>query len=245
MRNHLFLSKQDERINKQLKNKQMITAAQKKKILQVLNVFETGTKEGKYDALVTYPDGKNGTRQITYGRSQTTEQGNLKALIEKYIANQGIFANDFKIYVSKIGKIPLVDDTNFKSLLRKSARQDIMMRHTQDEFFDILYYQPALHFFEKNKFTQALSLLVIYDSYIHSGGVPAFLRERFPANVPLNGGIEQDWIMQYVHTRHQWLTNHPKKLLNKTNYRTTCFLQQLESSNWDLSKPIDAHGILI
>lgn len=223
----------------------MITAVQKKKILQVLNVFETGTKDGKYDTLVTYPDGKNGSRQITYGRSQTTEQGNLKFLIEKYIANAGVFANDFKPYVSKIGKTPLVDDANFKAILKKSAKLDNIMRQTQDAFFEVLYYQPTLHFFEKNKFTQALSLLVIYDSYIHSGSVPPFLRERFPANVPLNGGVEKDWIQQYVNTRHHWLTNHSKKLLRKTNYRTACFLEQITNVNWDLSKPIDANGVIV
>ena len=54
----------------------MITPPQKSKIEAVINVFETGKKEGKYDALVVYRDGRGGSRQITYGRSQTTEQGN-------------------------------------------------------------------------------------------------------------------------------------------------------------------------
>ncbi|MCW3162444.1 chitosanase [Chryseobacterium oryctis] len=223
----------------------MITQLQKNKILQVINVFETGSKEGKYDTLVTYPDGKNGTRQITYGRSQTTEQGNLKALIEKYIANKGLFANDFKSYVSKIGKVALVDDADFKKLLKRSAKEDIIMRTTQDEFFDVLYYQPALHFFEKNLFTQALSMLVIYDSYIHSGSIPSFLRERFPENVPLNGGDEKKWIKQYVDTRHKWLINHSKKLLQKTAYRTKCLSEQISNNNWDLSKPINANGTMV
>jgi len=223
----------------------MITSSQKSKIIQIINVFETGTREGKYDLIATYPDGKNGSRQITYGRSQTTEQGNLKALLEKYISNKGIFAGEFKIYLPKIGKIPLVDDTVFKNLLKKAAKQDPVMRKSQDDFFEVLYYQPALHFFEKNKFTQALSLLVIYDSYIHSGSVPAFIREKFAENVPLNGGDEKKWIKKYTEARHSWLTNHSKQLLRKTNYRTKCFLEQIANNNWDLSKPTDANGTAV
>lgn len=223
----------------------MITSQQKTKILQVINVFETGTKEGKYDTLVIYADGKNGSRQITYGRSQTTEQGNLKALIQMYISQDGIFASQLKVFVNKIGQESLVDNTAFKNLLRKSAREDVIMRTCQDDFFDILYYKPAFQFFQSNHFTTALSLLVIYDSFIHSGGVPSFLRERFPEKIPVNGGEEKKWITQYVNTRHLWLANHSKKILQKTIYRTECFKNQISTNNWDLSKEIIANKVKI
>lgn len=36
----------------------MITPNQKLKITQAINVFETGSKNGKYDTLVVYKDGK-------------------------------------------------------------------------------------------------------------------------------------------------------------------------------------------
>ncbi|WP_395053203.1 chitosanase [Flavobacterium sp.] len=223
----------------------MITATQKSKILQVVNVFETGTKQGKYDMLVIYADGSNNSRQITYGRSQTTEQGNLKALLQLYIVKNGKFAVQFQPFIKDICKKSLVDNVAFKNLLRQSARQDVIMQQSQDEFFDKLYYQPAQHFFEKNLFKNALSMLVIYDNYIHSGSIPAFLRERFPENIPLNGGDEKKWIKQYVDTRHNWLANHSRKILQKTIYRTNCFKNLIASSNWDLSKVIDANGTLI
>lgn len=223
----------------------MITNKQKTKILQVINVFETGSKDGKYDTLVIYADGKNGSRQITYGRSQTTEQGNLKALIQMYITRNGIFATQLKVFVNKIGQESLVDNTAFKNLLRRSAREDIIMRTCQDDFFDILYYKPAFQFFQSNRFTTALSLLVIYDSFIHSGGVPSFLRERFAEKIPVNGGDEKKWITQYVNTRHLWLANHSRKILRNTIYRTECFKNQIANNNWDLSKEIIANGIKI
>lgn len=68
-----------------------IANTQKDKILKVLNVFETGSTEGKYDNISIYKDGTvNGQKvyQITYGRSQTTEYGNLKRLIELYISRK-------------------------------------------------------------------------------------------------------------------------------------------------------------
>lgn len=226
-----------------------ITSIQKQKIIQVLNVFETGSKEGKYDNISVYKDGTvNGQKvyQITYGRSQTTEFGNLKRLIELYITRNGKFANDFKPFVSKIGKSPsLRTNNNFRTLLKRSAKEDIIMRNTQDEFFEMYYYQPAYNWFVGQKFKDALSLLVIYDSFIHSGGMPIFLRQRFAERTPFNGGNEQKYIKQYVEVRHDWLKNHSNKILQKTIYRTQCFKNQINATNWDLSKQINANGIII
>ena len=224
-----------------------ISSAQKSKILRVINVFETGSQEGKYDSISIYKDGTvNGNKvyQITYGRSQTTEFGNLKRMIELYINRQGLYATVLKKYVSKIGKWPsLKDDSTFKSLLKEAARQDPIMRSTQDEFFDMYYYQPAYDWFIGQGFQMALSLLVIYDSFIHSGKVPDFLRKLFKERTPFNGGNEKVWIKQYVDTRHNWLKNHSNSLLQKTIYRTQCFKNQINSNNWELSQTVVANGV--
>ncbi|WP_159471143.1 chitosanase [Dyadobacter sp. 3J3] len=220
-------------------------ADKKKKIQQIINAFETGTAAGKYDALVIFSDGKNNTRQITFGRSQTTEQGNLKTLIDMYIVRKGKFAKDFAPFTHQIGTVPLVDNTQFKTLLRKSAREDIIMREAQDEFFDILYYTPALAFYTGLKLTQQLSLLVVFDSFIHSGSVLPFLRERFTALPPSRGGDEKTWISDYVKARHAWLATNKKVILQKTVYRTQCFLDQIKNNNWLLDKPVNANGIMI
>jgi chitosanase len=104
-------------------------------------------------------DGKKKTRQITYGRSQTTEQGNLKKLLQQYIRNSGAFSAQVVPYVERLGKVPLADDGPFKNLLIQAAREDPIMRITQDEFFDAEYYARALRFFEQNQFMLPLSLL--------------------------------------------------------------------------------------
>lgn len=222
----------------------MITESNKKLIERVINVFETGTPEGKYSQVTILADGKNGTRQITYGRSQTTEQGNLAKLIEMYIRNEGIFAESFSRYTDKIGKQPLVDNKTFKDLLRTAAKEDEIMRTTQDEFFDLAYYKPAYEFFEKNGFTLPLSLLVIYDSYIHSGRVPQTLRQKFGEYPPAKGGDEKKWITSYVDIRHQWLKYHSNPILQRTIYRTKCFKDQIAVDNWALDKlPLIANGV--
>jgi len=223
----------------------MITDQQKKKIIQVVNVMETGTPEGRYDQVTILADGKNGTKQITYGRSQATEHGNLKNIIQRYVNSGGKFAGEFSPFLPLIGKKPLVNDTTFKQLLKTSAKEDPLMREAQDETFEVLYYAPAMHFFDQEKFTLPLSMLVIYDSYIHSGSIPAFLRSRFPEATPLRGGDEKEWIAEYLRVRQHWLANHPKKVLHPTVYRTKAYLEAIRQDNWQLDKPLNAHGVIV
>lgn len=79
------------------------------------------------------------------------------------------------------------------------------MAKTQDAFFEKYYYSPALKWAKANGFVKPLSMLVIYDSFIHSGSIREFLLKRFAATVPINGGNEDSWIRQYVDTRREWL----------------------------------------
>jgi len=219
----------------------------KKTLIQkIVNVFESGSPEGKYDTLVIYADGVNNSHQITYGRSQTTEQSNLRALIDMYVESNGKYAADFIPYLEKIGVESLVDDENFKRLLKEAAQKDKKMCDTQDKFFDKYYWQPAVEWAKRNGFKLALSMLVIYDSFIHSGTIPMFLRKRFKEFVPASGGDEKKWIASYIDARHQWLKYHERPILRKTIYRTQVFINEVEQSNWNLDKlPIDAHGIKV
>jgi len=220
-----------------------LTEQQKRIIEHVVNVFETGSTEGDYGAIATFEDGPDGVRQVTYGRSQTTEYGNLKELLQMYVDNQGKFSGEFPSYIKQIGIMPLAYNKEFHALLKK-ASDDIIMQQVQDEFFDKRYFKPAIAWADKNGFTLPLSALVIYDSFIHSGQVLIFLRKRFQEMVPIAGGYEKTWIKQYVETRHKWLANHSNKILRGTIYRTQCFKQLINDGNWELSKlPIKAHGV--
>ena len=210
---------------------------------RVINVFETGTIKGKYGAISLYDDGPHGIRQVTYGRSQTTEYGNLRQLVDMYASSAGIYSNDLKPYVKLIGNAPLVDNEPFKDLLKRAGKEDPVMWATQDKFFDKVYYLPAQDWATANGFKLPLSMLVIYDSFIHSGTVLDFLRSRFAERTPAKGGDEKTWIQQYVDVRNQWLSNHSKSILRASAYRTRDLLREIKRGNWSFGfLPIVANG---
>lgn len=216
----------------------------KEKIQRILNVFETGKVDGDYGNVTIFADGPKGMRQITYGKSQTTEWGNLNKLIESYSKKNGKHSDFFKPYLPKIGKISLVNDQKLITELREAGR-DPVMKEAQDEFFDEVYWKPAFEFFKDNGFTHPLSMLVIYDSFIHSGGILSFLRSRFPAKPPAKGGNEKQWIEQYLNVRHSWLANHQNKILRKTIYRTRNMLQAVVRNDWNLDRVFFANGVSV
>ena len=95
-------------------------------------------------------------------------------------------------------------------------------------------------------FTLPMSMLVIYDSFIHSGSILPFLRKKFAEPVPAQGGDEKKWIGEYVKARHKWLAGHSKPILRKTIYRTNCYLGEIEGKNWHLTVlPIRMNGIAV
>lgn len=220
------------------------TPEQKRLCLRVLNAFETGQPDGDYAAWATLADGPHGMRQVTYGRSQTTEYSNLRELVVLYVQNHGSYGDQLAPYISKIGVESLVKDKTFKQLLQDAARNDVVMRATQDVFFDRRYWNPMIEWATAHAFTTGLSALVLYDSFIHSGTIFDFLRKRFDEPVPSNGGDERVWITQYVATRNDWLKSVPK--LQSTVYRMQCLRKEIGRNNWDLSQvPIVANGVKV
>lgn len=220
-----------------------LTASQKRLIERVVNVFETGSVSGNYAAIAIFNDGPGNIEQITYGRSQTTEYGNLRELVRKYAAAGGIFSKKLKPFVEKIGKSALTDNEDFKELLKKAGNEDPLMKKVQDAFFEERYYKPAIKWAKDNGFILPLSALVIYDSFIHSGGILGVIRQMFPETTAKNGGNEIDWTTAYVNARHKWLREHPRDAVRKTTYRTQCFKNEIARGNWVLRiLPVTANG---
>lgn len=224
----------------------MISSEKKALMRKVINIFENDSQSPNtdYSTIYIYPDGPNERRQITLGFG-ITEYGTMSKLLQVYINDVGKFADEFRPYLSKIGKTALVDDKKFRSLLIKAANEDPIFRKAEDKIFEDKYFAPALKFFNDGGFTQPLSLMVILDSYIHSGSIPTFLRSRFPAALPSRGGVEKDWITQYVNTRHNWLANHSRRILRGTVYRTNFFKKQFANSNWAFNAPFVVNGVRI
>ena len=161
-----------------------------------------------------------------------------------YVKVNGTYAKDFKPYLSLIENKPLVDNEKFIALLKKSAKDSVMQK-TQDEFFDEFYWYPALKWTEDHGFDTPLSILTIYDSFVHSGGILVFLRNKFKEPTPENGGDETEWIKQYLTVRKNWLANHSRKILRKTVYRINDIQQAVYKNDWELKFPFTANGITL
>lgn len=213
----------------------------KRILVQTVNAFETSDANGNYALLTVFRDGKGGTRQITYGRSQTTEQGNLKDLLQMYVDNKGTYADKIAPFLKRIGRESLVDNAAFKRLLVVSAKVDPVMRQTQDQFFDKQYFQRAMKWAADNGIVLPLSLLVIYDSFVHSGSIMWFLRKRFAEKPPTEGGDEKAWIGQYLAVRLAWLSTHWSAPLRRSAYRVQTLLTEIKSNNWHLDKSFVAN----
>jgi len=221
-----------------------LTASQKSIIERVINGFETGNPDGDYGCISIFADGPHDIRQITYGRSQTTEYGNLRQLVEMYVGAGGTYSAALKPYADKIGSVPLVDDAAFKGLLQKAGREDAVMQRIQDAFFGERYFKPAMKWADDHGFKLPLSGLVIYDSFIHSGSILWIIRQRFPENPPSLGGDEKAWIRAYVGARHTWLGAHRRPAVRASVYRTKDLKREIGRDNWDLAQlPIKANGI--
>lgn len=217
----------------------------KTKIQSIINVFETGKPGGDYGNVSIFFDGPNRAKQITFGKSQTTASGNLQQLLEEYIANKGKYADQLKPYVKSIKtNLALSNDAKLIKVLKESG-SDPIMQSTQDEFFDKVYWSKAEAWAEKSGFTNPLSMLVIYDSFIHSGSMLDFLRNRFSEKIPANGGSEKKWIEQYLNIRLSWLESHSNKILRKTTYRVKNMLATLKFNDWNLDRPFNANGVIV
>ena len=225
------------------------------KLNSVINVFETGSEKGNYSDVTIYKDGGGGSyKQITYGRAGCTQDHNLQPLLDDYLKSFGAESqmDSYSKYIYKrINGIidlskdrKLVDDKEFIKALEEVGKYEAMQR-AQDAFFDKAYFNKAYTWFKDNGFTLPLSLLVIFDSYIHSGGILGFLRNRFSEVPPIKGGDEKKWINQYIQVRKDWLANHSNSILRKTVYRMNTFQDAIKKGNWDLSQPINANGKII
>lgn len=221
-----------------------LSKEQKSVIEGVINAFETGTADGDYGCISVYNDGPHDIPQITYGRSQTTEYGNLRILVQRYVESGGSYSTQLREFSDSVGSVPLTGSRDFKRLLREAGRKDPLMQQIQDQFFEERYFSPAMKWADDHGFILALSGLVIYDSCVHSGSILWLIRQRFPDNPPSLGGEEKAWITAYVRERHEWLQGHHRPAVRSSCYRTEDLKREIATGNWYLAElPILANGV--
>jgi chitosanase len=218
-------------------------------IRRILSVAECGKPDFPYSEVYVYADDNRFSpprRQITLSIGFTEGGGNLKEVLENYIAAGGALGQDLKPFLPGLGeKGSQAGNQAFIALL-KAAGKDPIMRKVQHEEFDRMYLQPAIKWGETYGFTLNLSFLVIADSYLHSGSMLPFLMNKFPQKKPVNGGDEKAWIYAYLRVRHDWLDNHSNKILNATVYRADAYMREATKGNWDLaSDSVMMHGTTV
>jgi chitosanase len=204
-----------------------------KKIKNVLNIAEQGTQTIPYGKVEVMPDGPNGVRQVTLSVGFTQYGSNLGKVLKEYAKRGGRY-HGLADYA--MDDASLADNRDFKNLL-KAAGSDPIMQEVQEDLYTSLYIGPALAWAETEGFTEPLSLLVIADSFLHSGSMLGFLRQRFVEKTPKAGGQERVWIASYTEVRHNWLANHSTKLLRNTVYRTKYYRQLIDLGDW----PLEVH----
>lgn len=222
----------------------MLTDLQKRTILAVVNVFETGKPLGDYGC-VTLLQGDSG--HLTYGRSQTTlASGLLHLLVKAYVEAEGaLYADLLSGFLPRLDQrdVSLDFDIQLRQILHM-AGDDPVMHTVQDAFFDRAYWEPALAKFQRMGFSTALGMAIVYDSFIHGSfeRIAALATEAVDRPAASN---ERAWLRAYVAARSAWLSNHSNKLLRKTFYRTRFFEEQIGSDRWDLFLPIVVRGVAL
>ena len=219
-----------------------MTDLQKKTAEAMVNIFETGRVRGRYGA-VTVLKGDSG--HLSYGRSQAAlGSGSLYMLLKAYCEAPGA-----KLVAGFVPLLPrfrdkdvsLDFDRGVRDLLEE-AGTDPVMRKTQDDFFDRSYWQPSVNAATACGLTHALSVGVVYDSYIQGGFLR--IRNRVQGGPSVSAAVnEEAWITSYIAERKAWLESCAPPLPN-TVYRVNEFARLL-GKNWELELPLTVRGVVI
>jgi chitosanase len=210
-------------------------------IVPILYTVENGSPDAGYGLITLLHDGDGGRLQVTLGVGYTEGGGDLKAVLTRYTSDPAAnaqLAQGLRLFVPRINdfdgpnKTILASNTDFLGFLKK-AGSDQAMQRAQDAQFALEVTGPAYTWAQGQKLTLPLSFLVIADSYLQSGEIFQFLRNRFPATTPLNGGSEKDWISEYLATRNAWLVS-AGGAMKSSAYRTAFYQTLIDRDDWDL-----------
>jgi chitosanase len=215
-------------------------------IRRILSVAETDRAEWNPAAVYIYADDNRFTpphKQVTLSIGFTEGGGNLKKVLQRYIAKGGKFSAAFAAYVPTLGSGPTrANDPKFITLLKDAGVEPAMVE-AQKECFAEFYLGPAFAWAKQYGFTLPLSYLVIADSFLHSGSMLGFLMNSFAEKKPAAGGDEKTWIKAYIAARKKWLAGHSNKILQGTVYRANAFIAEHTRDNWMLSNsPVVMNG---
>lgn len=221
-----------------------LTPTQVRTAQAIVNIFETSQVRGNYSQVTLLP---GDTGRLSYGRSQATlGSGNLAMLLRQYCDNPAArFATLLRTWLPAIDSAdPAVDQDQALHNLLRTCADDVVMRDTQDSFFDAAYWRPALARARSQGINLPLGVAIVYDSSVH--GSWARLRDRTTeaaGALPQIG--ERPWLEAYVRERRDWLAHHPRPDLRPTVYRMDAFQRLLDLGQDGLALPLVVRGIEI
>lgn len=222
----------------------VLTATQSQAAKAIVNIFETSAVLGRYDQVTLIP---GDTGHLTYGRSQTTlGSGLLHDLLALYAANPGArFSKRLAPFLARTAArdLSLDTDATFANVLR-ACGDDLVMRDTQDLFFDTRYWTPAVDAGRQLGLTLPLSFAVVYDSRVH-GSWDRLRDETTEKDGSLPQRGERGWIQAYVKRRMNWLATSPREDLRATVYRMDAFQRLIDQDRWGLALPLVVRGLEI
>ena len=222
----------------------VLTATQSQTAKAIVNIFETSAVLGRYDQVTLIP---GDTGHLTYGRSQTTlGSGLLHDLLALYAANPGArFSKRLAPFLARTAArdFSLDTDATFANLLR-ACGDDLVMRETQDLFFDTRYWIPAVDAGRQLGLSLPLSFAIVYDSRVH-GSWDRLRDETTEKDGSLPQRGERGWIQAYVKRRMHWLATSPREDLRATVYRMDAFQRLIDQDRWGLALPLVVRGLEI
>jgi chitosanase len=228
---------------------------QEKKIIATMCAFEQSRGFIKYDEVYIYEDeiyttflgAKKKRKQVTLSIGFTEGSGNLSKVLTMYCLMNGDFKEQLTPYLPKIRTGVLASSQAFVSLLKEMGQKDDLFGKCQEFAFRALILQLAYNKCEQYGIKTALGTLVIVDSVLH--GSLDLVANMFPYARPSRGGIERNFIQDYVETRRNWWLNHDnnpwKGNEGQGTYRMDLMQRLIDDENWDLTKPFKTNGVEI
>jgi len=177
---------------------------------KIISVFENNTPELQYGYVEELGDG----RGITAGRAGfTSATGDMYIVVSDY--TRQVPGNSLQAFLPSLKSLAQNESSDTVGLAGLSsawigASGDALFRAVQDRVVDTLYYNQAVEYGAKAGATQALSLLILYDTIIQHGGgmdpdgLPALINQT---NAVLQGSnySEQEWNTEFLKQRRRVL----------------------------------------
>lgn len=223
-------------------------SAKKQRAEQVISSFENGTTDIQYAYIANLQDG----RGYTAGRAGfTTGTSDLLAVIRRYTALKP--GNELARYLPALvtinGSDSLAGLDGFPAVWQRTANTDPLLRQVQDEFFDELYFTPAMARAKSAGVATPIGQLIILDTAVQHGigndpdGLPAIIDETIRHNGKAGKSVsEVVWLEKFLASRRQHLTNASnvatRQAWKESAPRIDALKMILDAGNYGLETPL-------